>query len=486
MNPLIQPKRRTPVFLVALACFALSQTAQAVSPPPDGGYPNRNTAEGDSALFNLTSGTDNTAIGFEALFSNLGSFNTAIGADALSNNTTGSGNTADGYFALRRNTTGSFNTATGYLALRRNTTGDFNTATGLTALFNNTIGGENTANGVQALLSNTTGSFNTATGAAALVSNTTGDDNTATGASALNNNTTGSNNTANGVEALAVNRSGHDNTATGVEALFGNDGGDNNTANGSQSLHRNTTGSNNTANGSQALLNNTTGGRNTANGLSALFNNTTGSRNIALGNSAGFNLTTGSDNIDIGALGATDEAETIRIGRPGIQNRTFIAGIRGVTTGVANAVPVLIDSAGQLGTMSSSLRFKKEIKPMDQASEAILTLKPVTFHYKSDKTGTPQFGLIAEEVAKVNPDLVVRDEKGDLYTVRYDAVNAMLLNEFLKEHRTVQELKSAAAKQEATIARLQKQIEALTAGLQKVSAQLELSKPAQQTALNSH
>src|SRR4030095_6004868 len=193
--------------------------------------------------------------------------------------------------------------------------------------------------------------------------------------------------------------------------------------------------------------------------------------------SAGFNLTTGSDNIDIGALGATDEAETIRIGRPGIQKPTFIAGIRGVTTGVANAVPVLIDSAGQLGTMSSSLRFKKEIKPMDRASEVIITLKPVTFHYKSDKTDTPQFGLIAEEVAKVNPDLVVRDKNGEIHTVRYEAVNAMLLNEFLKEHRVVQE-------QGATIERQQKQIEALTAGLQKVNAQLEVSKPAPQTVLH--
>jgi hypothetical protein len=172
------------------------------------------------------------------------------------------------------------------------------------------------------------------------------------------------------------------------------------------------------------------------------------------------------------------EAGTIRIGRPVTQNRTFIAGIRGVTTGMANAVPVLIDSAGQLGTMSSSLRFKKEIKPMDRASEVILALKPVTFHYKSDKTGTPQFGLIAEEVAQINPDLVVRGENSEVYTVRYEAVNAMLLNEFLKEHRHVRE-------QDATIAHLQKQIEALTTGLQKVSAQLEKSKPASRAVVNN-
>src|SRR4029453_13862047 len=158
--------------------------------------------------------------------------------------------------------------------------------------------------------------------------------------------------------------------------------------------------------------------------------------------------------------------------------RAFIAGIRGVTTGNMDAVPVIIDSAGQLGTMSSSRRYKKEIKPMDKASEAILALKPVTFRYKNAKKDAPQFGLIAEEVAAVNPDLVVHDKNGEIYTVRYDAVNAMLLNEFLKEYRHVQE-------QDATIARLQKQIQALTAGLQKVSAQLELSDSAPQTVLNN-
>jgi len=180
-------------------------------------------------------------------------------------------------------------------------------------------------------------------------------------------------------------------------------------------------------------------------------------------------LTTGDDNIDIGNEGIADEANTIRIGE--VQTATFIAGIRGTTTGNGDAITVVIDSAGQLGTMSSSRRFKKEIKPMDQTSEAILGLKPVTFHYKNDSKGKPQFGLIAEEVAKVNPDLVVRDVQGEIYTVRYEAVNAMLLNEFLKEHRKVEQL--------------EKQLETLTAGLQKVSAQLELSKAAPRTVLNS-
>src|SRR4029077_14230527 len=188
---------------------------------------------------------------------------------------------------------------------------------------------------------------------------------------------------------------------------------------------------------------------------------------IALGGAAGDQITTGDDNIDIGNNGQFPDSRTIRIGQ--VQTRTFIAGIRGVTTGTADAIPVLIDSLGQLGTTSSSRRFKKQIKPMDNASEAILALNPVTFHYKSDTTGTPQFGLIAEDVADVNPDLVVRDENGEIYTVRYDAVNAMLLNEFLKEHHKNEE-------QEATIARQQKQINALAAALEKVSDQLELGK----------
>jgi len=196
----------------------------------------------------------------------------------------------------------------------------------------------------------------------------------------------------------------------------------------------------------------------------------------------------------IGNQGDFAESNAIRIGD--VQTAAFIAGVRGRTTKNANAIPVVIDSAGQLGTVSSSRRFKNEIKPMDKASEAIPALKPVTFHYKSDNTGTPQFGLIAEEVANMNPDLVVRDENGEIYTVRYDAVNAMLLNEFLKEHRKVEQqeativgLKSMVAQQQrdfqTTIAQQQKQIEALTAGLQKVSAELELNKPVPEAVANN-
>jgi hypothetical protein len=188
-----------------------------------------------------------------------------------------------------------------------------------------------------------------------------------------------------------------------------------------------------------------------------------------LGFGAGINVTTANNVICIGSEGAN------------VSDSCFIWNIRGVTTQNADAIPVLIDSAGQLGTMSSSRRFKKEIKPMDKSSEAILAFKPVTFHYRNDKTDTLQFGLIAEEVAEVNPDLVVRDKNGEVYTVRYDAVNAMLLNEFLKEHRKVEDLKKDLR---ATAAHQQKQIEALTAGLQKVCAQLEASKSAPQVVNN--
>jgi Chaperone of endosialidase len=379
-----------------LACFALSQRAQGVVPPPPGGYPNFTTAAGDNALQALTSGVGNTALGTFSLFSvTTGSFNTAVGAGSL----------------------------------------DLNTA----------------------------------------------DSNTATGAAALLFNTTGTQNTAVGTAALELNDSGNYNDAVGAFALF-----------------HNTTGNSNTANGYQALLSTTTGSNNTANGVNALLSNTIGSHNIALGDSAGYFVTSGDFNIDIGNVGVASDSNTIRIGDEGSQARTFIAAIRGRTTGVADAIPVLIDSNGQLGTISSSRRFKKEIKAMEQASEAILSLKPVTFHYKSDTKDTPQFGLIAEEVAEVNPDLVVRDENGEIYTVRYEAVNAMLLNEFLKEHRKVEELTKDF---QATVAQQQKEIQALTAAvkeqaaqIQKVSAQLataspsrgglEASKPAPQVVNN--
>ncbi len=359
-----------------LACLELSPEAQAVVPPPDGGYPGGITAEGQNALLSRTTGTFNTAIGF---------------------------------FSLRALTTASFCTGLGAGTLLANTAG------------------ENTATGAGALLSNTTGSGNTADGAFALLSNATGFRNAATGRFALFNNTTGSFNTAHGVDAL---------------------------------------------------YSNTAGDGNTANGLSALAFNTTGAFNIALGTSAGQNLTTGDRNIDIGNLGVANEGNTIRIGTTGDQSATYIAGIAGQTVGAGGST-CYVDNDGKLGVFLSAHRFKTDIADMATASEAILALRPVTFHYKPelDKTGIPQFGLVAEEVEAINPDLVTRDKEGKVSTVRYEAVNAMLLNEFLKEHRKNQQ-------QEATIARLEKQIEVLAEGLQKVSAELESADHAQQVAFN--
>ena len=374
-----------------LICFVLSPRAQAVSPPPDGGYPNKNTAEGDQALFSLTTGNSNTATGYQA----------------LQNNTTGGHNTASGVWALRNNTAGFDNTASGYEALYNNTTGLFNTA-----------------NGSQALSSNTTGMSNTANGEGALQSNTTGIDNTATGSGALNHNTNGYGNTANGSEALVANTSGERNTAVGFDSLE---------------------------------------------------NNTTGSFNVALGAGAGSGVITADDVICIGR----------GVDGVNVSNTCFIGNIRGVTTQNANALPVVIDGAGQLGTVASSERFKKDIAIMGQASEGILSLRPVTFHYKTDGTSTPQFGLIAEEVAKVNPALVLPDREGKPYTVRYDAVNAMLLNEFLKEHREVVELKSIVAEQRKGMQEMAIQLKEQAAQIQKVGAQLEVSKAAPQTVLNN-
>jgi len=469
MKTLTHLKATIPLIAAAivLVCFGLSPRAAALLPPPapDGDYPGYNTAEGQNALFSLSVGT----------------WNTAVGAYALYNDTTGTGNTAVGINALRHNVTGGFNTAVGLDALFSNVggpnmgNGSYNSSLGSYALFSNISGYENSAFGFGALQSSANDAYNTAIGFDALNFNNGGQSNTAIGGGALSRNTTGNENTAIGSGAALSNTTGNNNTATGVNALFDNDTGNDNTANGHNALVT-SHGNHNTAIGSAALNNNATGSNNVALGFQALQHNTTGSNNIAVGLNAGLNLTMGNGNIDIGNQGIAGEFATTRVGA--VQTRTFISGIRGVTTGNADAIPVLIDSFGQLGTMSSSHRFKKEIKPMDKASEAILALKPVTFHYKSDDTNTPQFGLIAEEVAEVNPDLVVRDEKGEIYTVRYDAVNAMLLNEFIKEHRKNEE-------QEATIARLEKQLETVTATLQKVSAQFELNKPAPQTVLNN-
>jgi trimeric autotransporter adhesin len=479
---------------LVLACFWPLPTTQAVDPPPDGGYPNFNTAEGSNALFYLIDGADNTAIGNAALFNNtFGDRNTGVGFEALLSNTEGTDNTAVGSEALHSNITGFSNTAIGRDALHSNKTGAANTATGHHALFGNTTGAANTATGRDALHSNMSGNDNTATGVEALNSNIEGSNNTANGFQALSRNLTGSNDTAAGYQALFNNRTGDNNTANGPNALITNTDGNDNTATGLNALFNNTTGNDNTANGPNALQSNTTGNDNTAVGHDALFNST-GSENIALGHGAGQNLTTGDNNIDIGNAGAAGEANTIRIGHlgflvePGVavggHTKTFIAGINGAA--VAGGA-VHVNAAGQLGTAPSSQRFKEAIKPMDEASQVIYGLKPVAFHYKKelDPDRTQQFGLVAEDVEKVNPDLVARDADGKPYTVRYEAINAMLLNEFLKEHRKLKE-------QERTITELKSGMNALVAKvktqasqIQRVSAQLEVSKHGTQMVLNN-
>ena len=413
---------------ILLCCVVFPGLVLPVEPPPGGGYPGDNTALGDDALFSLTSGINNTALGFNALY---------------------------------RDTSGSGNTAVGWIALFNNSTGYNNTATGIYALLSNATGFQNTAYGGFALVSNTTGFQNSAQGDGALAANTTGYYNTASGSQSLHDNTTGTNNTAHGAIALHDNTTGTENTALGVEALRGNTTGNNNSASGRRALGKNTTGLNNTAQGHNALQNNTTGGF-----------------NIAIGANAGLHLTTGSNNIDLGNRGVTGESNTIRIGTEGTQQAAFIAGING--TAVPTGVGVVIDSNGQLGTIVSSARFKEGIKPMDKASEAILSFQPVTFCYKKelDPNGVPQFGLVAEEVDKVSPDLVARDPKGKPYTVRYEAVNAMLLNEFLKEHRRVDEQVRMNQEQEATIAELKLLLKEQLMQIQEVKAELAASKPA--------
>jgi hypothetical protein len=358
MNTLIQLKRATPIFLVAVAYFALCPMAQAENPP----------RAPDTAL--------------------------------------AGGNTADGHLALAGLTTGLYNSAFGVFSLLSNGAANFNTGVGAGALLSNTA------------------TENTALGAGALLSDIDGDSNTAVGAFAL------------------VNNTGSNNEAMGVDALFSN----------------------------------TTGSSNIAIGTDSLGHTVSGSANTVVGATAGENIVTGINNIYIGADagGSADESNTIRIGNTN-NSACFIAGIAGAFNPTDT---VKIDpSTGQLGDQPSSARFKKDIDRMDKTSEAIFSLRPVTFHYRNDKTNTQQFGLIAEEVAKVNPALIGVDKEGKPYCVQYDKVNAMLLNEFLKEHRHVQE-------QDAIIARQQKEIDALTAVVQKVSAQLEVSKPAPQTVLN--
>jgi hypothetical protein len=401
-----------------------------------------NTAVGKGALSSNTTGERNTALGYHALHINeSGSSNTAVGVGALESNFSGISNTAIGSGTLKISRTAAYNTAIGAGALIYNLGGNYNTASGAYALWANTYGDENTANGANALYLNTEGDNNTASGYHALYSNIEGDDNTANGANALFSNTTGNRNTANGNDALRSNTTGFDNMASGDSALSDN-----------------TQGSYNTADGNMALQSNTSGDANTACGTWALGTNITGSYNTAIGFSAGSGVPnfTGSDNIYIGSQvipASANESDTIRIGSG--QTRAYIQGIHG--TSVSGAA-VYVSSSGKLGTDTSSIRFKEDIQDMGDASSGLMRLRPVTFYHKPEYVEGPrtlQYGLIAEEVVQVYPDLVRHDPKtGEPQTVYYHLVNAMLLNEVQKQHRQIRKQNQQIMQQDEELSAL--------------------------------
>jgi len=314
------------------------------------------------------------------------------------------------------------------------------------------------------------GSNNFSAGLGALPPGTTGTSNTAVGDGALQSDTTGYNNTAVGAQALANSSTAKLNTAIGYEALQGgspasaNTGGTN-TASGAYALLNNTTGINNTASGAGALQSNTIGKYNTAVGVDALVDNIAGTNNIAVGIQAGQQVT-GDYNIDIGSFGTSSDNGVVRIGTPGNQISFFVAGVTGVTTGDSNAIPVLIDANGQLGTVSSSRRFKKDIQDMGDTSSGLLRLRPVTFRYKrpfSDGSQPIQYGLVAEEVAEVYPDLVARSADGQIETVKYQVLDSMLLNELQKQNTTIMAQKEQIRDQGQQIRALQERLSKLEA-----------------------
>ena len=399
----------------------------------------------DDKVFLWDDTTGNSALGREALslVSGNASNNTAVGRRALQN-TTGGATTK----------LGSYNTAIGDGALRENTTGYSNTASGYAALFSNTTGYANTASGYQALYSNLIGTRNTASGQ----------------------------------WALFANRFGHANTAIGYRAMTANKYS-NNTAVGHRAMAANTNGFNNTAIGSSAMAANIVGSHNTAIGMYALSDNSTGFRNTAVGDSAGVNATTGHDNVFLGsgAKGVAGEGHTIRIGgatpspptdppADGEQNRTFIAGIRGITT-ANSAVAVLVDSAGQLGTVSSSRALKQDIQDLGPLAERLLDLRPVAFRFKqhvaNDPDSPPEFGLIAEEVAEVFPELVVFDEKGKPETIKYHLLSSLLLGELQRQNDEAQQQHGELQRQRAEARRQQEVVLEQGAEIERLSARLE-------------
>jgi hypothetical protein len=393
-----------------------------------------------------TTGTGNIGVGTSALGANTaGKSNTAVGASALSVSTTANDSSAFGWFALAANTSGAQNHAFGAGALYSNTTGGSNSAFGLATLYNNTIGNNNAGFGYAALHANTTGTQNEGFGYEALFANTTGNGNAAFGTGALYQNTTGGSS-----------------STTGGNSAFGN-----------FALLANTIAGGNSAFGFSALTANTTGANNVAVGAAALAELTTGSGNIAIGTGAGGNLKAGESNdVYIGNSGIAGESNTIRIGYIGTITAAYIAGISGKTS--ASGVDVLVNTAGQLGTVKSSLRYKHEIADMGDESDILMKLRPVAFYYKPelDDTQTRQYGLVAEEVAKVAPELVVFNQDGTPETVRYHFVNAMLLNEVQKQRQRIEEQQKTNEQQSNTIAQQQTEIQDLAARMAKLETLL--------------
>ena len=442
---------------------------------------------GDSTALAEPSGllSANLAVGPEALSVNTtGTDNTATGANALNFNTIGSGNTANGVAALFDNESGGGNTATGNAALYTNSIGINNTATGAGALFYNTAS-NNTATGYEALWGNSTGVYNTASGYNALYNNTAGNYNTAAGYQALGNTTavnTGNYNTATGSYALQANTSGGANTATGAFALGVNNIGSDNTADGYAAMASNSTGYQNTALGYNTLSANSSGVNNVAIGYNAASNITAGTNNIAIGANAASNVTgTDSNNIEIGTSGTSTDNGVISIGTSGVQTSFFAQGIYGVSSGNNSAIPVLIDSSGQLVTVSSSRRFKEDIQDMGEASSGLMRLRPVTFRYKkplSDGSQPMQYGLIAEEVAEVYPDLVSYSAEGQIETVKYQVLDSMLLNEVQRQQAEIREQQAENRDQQNQIRDLQERLAKMEAALASITPLRAAAPPA--------
>ena len=470
---------KVPTISLTILCLAsVAPAAKAISPSPDGCYPNYTTAEGCNALQLLGAGVGNTGVGWYSLFSVAdANYNTGVGAGALTLTSTGAdSNTAVGVAALLLNTSGPENTAVGTDALVFNDYGGMNNAVGAFALYSNVGGLANNAFGVNALLQNRTGVFNTAIGQDALMNNdSTGNGtasyNTAVGSGALSENTDGDSNTAVGSGALSSNNTGPSNAAVGFQALFANVTGLENTAIGDQALFDNTGGNFNVAVGGAALLNNDIGNENTACGTGALLF-TTGNNNTAVGFQAGIVATTGDGNVYIGSGVA---------GVAGESNHTYVRNINATSLSGGGTDTVTVDlTTGLLGHPTSSRRYKENIKSMDNASQTLFSLKPVTFRYKKeiDQSQSLEYGLVAEEVAQVDPNLAIRDKNGQIDSVRYRAINAMLLNEFLKEHKAFLEEQRKVQRLEAVLVAVNRRLKEQEAKIERVSAQIETNRAA--------